>query len=119
DRLVAMGVELADDVADHARRFLIALAGVEPEQAHGMQDAPMHRLETVACIGEGALGDGRQRVGEVAFFQRLAQVNDVLAAVGRGHSVSASHGRSWGSVESLPHYNVVDAVARGATGRTG
>jgi hypothetical protein len=34
----------ADHVADDARRFLEARAGIEVELAHGVEDAPLHGL---------------------------------------------------------------------------
>ena len=58
DRLVAMRMKLADDVADHARAFLERRARVEPQLLHGVKQAPMHRLEPVARIGQRTTGDG-------------------------------------------------------------
>ena len=51
DRLVAMRVKLADDLADDARGFLEARAGIEPQKTHSMQDAPVHGFEPIARIG--------------------------------------------------------------------
>ena len=39
DRLVAVRMIFADDVADDARRFLVGAGGVEPEQPHRPQQA--------------------------------------------------------------------------------
>ena len=75
DRLVAMRVELTDDVADDAGAFLMDLAGVEPEQAHGVQDAAVDRLQPVARIRQGAVHDRRQRIGEVALLERALQID--------------------------------------------
>ena len=100
DRLVAVRMETADDVSDDLRRFLVGLVGVEPEQAHGVQNAPMDRLQAVACIGERPLRDGRQRIGEIALLERLAQVHDLTVIPG-GHEVGTSH---WTPSESSPHY---------------
>ncbi len=44
-------MEFADHVADDARRLLEARAGVEPQYAHGVQDAAMHGLQAVARVG--------------------------------------------------------------------
>ena len=79
DRLVAMRVELADDVADDAGAFLEAGAGFEPQLPHRMKEPPVHRLEAVARIGQRAMHDGGERIGKVALFQRVAQ-GDVLDA---------------------------------------
>jgi hypothetical protein len=71
-RLIAMRMELADDVADHARAFLERSAGVEAQQLHGIQQPPVNRLEPVACIRERTAGDGGERVLQIALFQRFA-----------------------------------------------
>ena len=73
DRLVAVRMELADDVADHARAFLERRVGIEAQLLHRIQQPPVHRLEPVARIRQRAVHDGRQRIGEIALFQRIAQ----------------------------------------------
>ena len=73
DRLVAVRMVFADHVADDARRLLERLAGIEPQLPHGVQQAPVHRLEPVARIRQRPVHDGGERVGEIALFQRLAQ----------------------------------------------
>ena len=80
DGAVAVRVILADDVADDAGALLERLVGIEVQQAHGIEDAPMHRLQPVADVGQRAMHDCRQRVGEVTLFQRLAQVDRLDAA---------------------------------------
>ena len=70
DRLVAVRVIFADDVADDARRLLVGAGRVEPQQAHRPQQAPMDRLQPVADIGQRARGDRRQRINQIAFGQR-------------------------------------------------
>ena len=84
DRLVAMRMELAHHVADDAGAFGEALVGIEPQQPHGVQDAAVHRLQPVAHVGQRAVHDRRQRIGEIALFERLLQVDrlDVVAAAG-------------------------------------
>ncbi len=81
DRLVAMRMERAHHVADDLGGFLVGPIRVEPQQPHAVEDAPVHRLQPVAGIGQRALRDGRQRIGEVALLQRLAQVDDRLVVV--------------------------------------
>ncbi|MGY4333644.1 hypothetical protein ACVWWG_008061 [Bradyrhizobium sp. LB7.2] len=73
DRLVAMRMERAHHVADDFGGFFERRAGVEPEQPHAVEDAPVHRLQAVAGIGQRAVHDGRKRVGKIALFQRLTQ----------------------------------------------
>ena len=73
--LVAMRVIFTDHVADDARAFLEAARGVELELAHGVEQAAVHRLQAVAHIGQRALRDGGERVGEVALFKRILQLD--------------------------------------------
>jgi hypothetical protein len=51
DRLIAVRMVFADDVADHARRLLERLAGIEPQLPHGEQQPPVHRFEPIARVG--------------------------------------------------------------------
>ena len=73
DRLVAMRMERAHHVADDLCGFLEGRGGVEPQQVHAVEDAPVHRLQPVAGVRQGAVHDGRERIGEIALFQRIAQ----------------------------------------------
>ncbi len=50
DRLVAMRMERAHHVADDLGGLLERRAGVEPQQAHAIEDAPVHRLQPVAGV---------------------------------------------------------------------
>ncbi len=85
DRLVAMRMEIAHHVADDLRRLLESRAGIEPQQPHAVEDAPVHGLEPVARVGQRAVHDGRQRIGEIALLERLAQRDFLDAAGFRGN----------------------------------
>ena len=52
----------------------------------------MHGLEPVAHVGQRAVHDGRERVSEVALFERLAQV-DGLDRTSSGQNRFVAHGR--------------------------
>ncbi len=93
DGLVAVRMELADDVADHARAFLIGALGVELQLAHGVQDAPVHRLEAVAHVGQRAAHDGGERVGEIALLQGILELDGLVGRWGRGENRRFGHGR--------------------------
>src|SRR6266850_1806480 len=58
----------------------------------------MHRLQPVARIRERAVHDGRERISEIALFQRLAQLNLVnLRRFRRNQSFSHGEGLNfWG-----------------------
>jgi hypothetical protein len=62
---VAVRVELADHVADRARRFLVLGGGGEPELAHCVDDASLHGLQAVADVRERPVENHVHRVLEV------------------------------------------------------
>ena len=68
DRLVAVRMIFADDVADDARRFAIRLVPLVAVLVHRIEDAPMHRLEPVARVRQRARHDHAHGVIEVARF---------------------------------------------------
>ena len=74
DRLVAVRVEVAHRVADDLGAFPELALRAEPQLLHGVEDAPMHGLQAVAHVGQRAVHDGGERVGEIALFQRVAQI---------------------------------------------
>ena len=65
DGAVAVRVILADHVADHTRRLLIGLRRLEPQLVHAEQDAPVHRLQPVAHIGQRAAHDHAHGIIEI------------------------------------------------------
>ncbi len=93
-----MRMELADDVADGARGFLGLGAGIEPEFAHRVDDAALHRLEAVAEEGQGAVEHHVHRIVEVGALGVFAQ-RDLFETVeggadGIGHAESGNGGAS-------------------------
>ena len=75
DRLIAMRMERAHHIADDLRAFLESGAGIEPQNMHAIEDAPVHRLQPVAGVGQGPPHDGRERIGEITLLERLAQID--------------------------------------------
>ena len=71
DRLVAVRVIFAHHVADHARRLDVLLVGRVALLVHRIEDAPMHRLEAVARIGQRARHDHAHGVIEVGALHLL------------------------------------------------
>ncbi len=99
DRLVAVGMVLAHDVADHARRFLGfgARPRLQVQLPHAVEQAPVHRLQPIAHVRQRARHDGGQRIGEIALAQRISEVGNANLALGRrngcsgfGHNASES-----------------------------
>ncbi len=84
DRLVAVWVVLADHVAHDAGALPVGAAGGKAVLAHGEQDAPVHRLQPVARIGQRPAHDHAHGVVEIgALHLRLdGDGGDVSAAVG-------------------------------------
>ena len=73
NRLVAMRMEPAHHVADDLGGFLERRAGVEPQQPHAVEDAPVHRLQAVASVRQRAVHDGRECISEIALLERITQ----------------------------------------------
>ena len=87
DRRIAVGMVFAHDIADDAGAFLEAGGGVEPQFAHGVDEAAVDRLQPVAHIRERARGNRRERIGEIPLAQRRAEgdgLNDSGDLVGHG-----------------------------------
>ena len=97
DRLVAVRVEVAHHLADDLGALLVAAGRIEPQFAHGIEDAPVYRLQAVAHVGQRAVHDRRQRVREVALFQRILAAGRARCRPGRAESVCRSW--RWASAE--------------------
>ena len=62
---IAVRVVFTQHVADHARRFHMLVAVGQTHLAHGVQDAPLHRLLAVAHVRQRAPLDHRHGVFEI------------------------------------------------------
>src|SRR6185295_426272 len=69
----AVRVIFADHVADHPGAFLVACRGIELEQPHRPQEAPVNRLQPVAQVGQRARSDRRKRVDEIALGESVVE----------------------------------------------
>ncbi len=69
DRLVAMRMELTDDVTDNTGAFLEGRVRADAHLAHRVDDAAMHRFQAVADVRQRARHDRRQGIGEVALLR--------------------------------------------------
>ena len=83
NRLVAMRMIFADNIADNARALLVATRRIELEQAHRPEQAAVDRLQPVAQIGERPCGDRRHRINEITIRQRAIErrIDDVVERV--------------------------------------
>ncbi len=68
-----MRMERAHHVADDFGGLFERRTGVEPQQAHAIENAAMHRLQPVAGVRQRTVHDGRERVLEIALLERVAQ----------------------------------------------
>jgi hypothetical protein len=75
DRLVAMRMVLADHVADDAGRLAIRLVPVVAVLVHRMENAPVHRLEPVADVGQRPRHDHAHGVVEIGAAHLLLDRN--------------------------------------------
>ena len=94
DRSIAVRVILADNVAHHARRFLVGAGGIELQLAHRPQQTAVDGLEAVAQVRERARGNRRQRIDEVALAQRAVEwgIDNGIERIGIFNG-RGSHGR--------------------------
>ena len=65
NREIAVRVKVAHDVADDLGRFDMLLVECQPQPVHGEQNAPVHRLQSVADIRQCARDDDAHRVVEI------------------------------------------------------
>ncbi len=89
NRLVAVRVEITHHVADDFRRLLERRPGIQPQQAHAVEDAAVDRLEPVARVRQCPVHDRGQRICEVALFQSLSQCDVLRLALRRGNQLFA------------------------------
>ena len=75
DRGVAVRVVLTHHVADHAGGFAVRLVRGVAAFLHGVEDAPVHRLQPVPRIRQGARDDDAHGIGEVGGTHLLLKPN--------------------------------------------
>lgn len=68
-----MRVELAEHVADGARRLLVLGIGIQPQFAHGVDDASLHRFQAVADMRQGAVHDHVHGIVQIGLLGELGQ----------------------------------------------
>ena len=75
NRTIAMGVVFAHDVAGDAGRLQTRTIRPGAKIVHTPEDATVHRLEAVACIGQRAGHDDRHRVVEEGSLHLLLDLD--------------------------------------------
>ena len=74
DRRVAVRVVLADDVADDAGGLLVGLGVVVAQFPHGVQDPPVHGLQAVPHVRQGATHDDAHGVVQIGLTHLVFEV---------------------------------------------
>ena len=76
DRAIAVRVQRAHHVADDFRALAKPRVRVDPLLPHREQDAPLHRFQPIAHIGERTRGDDRKRVVQITGLRGLVELDD-------------------------------------------
>src|SRR5271165_3225539 len=82
DRGVAMRVILLQALADHTGALHVLAVVQHAHVVHGVQNAAMHRLQSVADIGQRAPDDDRHRVVEIRTPHLVFDVDGLYVAAG-------------------------------------
>ncbi len=72
---LAVGMKLAENVAHGARRLLVLGAGVEAELRHGVDDTPLHRLQTIADVGQCPIENDVHGIVQVRLLRVVLERN--------------------------------------------
>ena len=92
DRRVAVRVEALHHLADDARALDALPVRLEAAVVHRVEDAPVHRLEPVAHVGQRARHDHAHRVIEEARAHLLLELARLDAPCAEGACVCLRHG---------------------------
>ncbi|KAF1057381.1 MAG: hypothetical protein GAK45_02458 [Pseudomonas citronellolis] len=70
---IAVRMVLAEHVAHRPRGLLVLGIGVQAQLAHGVDDAPLYRLQAVADMRQGAVHDHVHGVVQIGLFGEVGQ----------------------------------------------
>ena len=62
-------------IADQTRTLAVRLIRRDAQLVHGIENAAVHRLETVAHIGQRAGNDDRHRIGDEGRLHLMFQID--------------------------------------------
>jgi hypothetical protein len=74
DRRVTVRVVLAQHLTDDAGALAGGAIGLQAQAPHGKENAPLHRLEAVAHVRQGARGDDAHGIVQVGLAHLLLDV---------------------------------------------
>ena len=75
DGRIAVGMVFTQHFTDDTGRFLVRRVGADAHIVHGVEDAPVDRLQAVAGIGQGARDDHAHGVIEVGRAHLLVDID--------------------------------------------
>ena len=73
-RRVAVGVVFAEHFTHHPGAFAVRAVAGETQLVHRVENAPVHRLETIAGIGQGPAHDHTHRILQIGARHFIAQI---------------------------------------------
>ena len=92
----------AHHVADDAGAFAGGFVGRQAHLLHGVQNAPVNRLQSVADVGQRAPDDHRHRIVEIRLLHLLFDIDGLnVERAGDAGAVSAAGRRSQGEFRIL------------------
>ena len=92
DRCVAVGMVGAQHRTNGVGGFAVGMAGVVAALVHGVQNAAVNRLQTVAHIGQGAGHDDRHGVVQECGLDLLFHIaDDLFGSAARYHHIIFFH----------------------------
>ena len=78
---IAMGMVLTDNITDDTGRFLVRFIVIITHVIHGIQAAPVNRLETVAYVRQSPADDDRHGIIHVGFFHFIFNIYGYLVCL--------------------------------------
>ncbi len=75
DRGVTVGVVFTQHLTDHPGALLVRAGVDQPQLAHGIENAPVHRLEAVAHVGQRPRHDDAHGIVQVGAFHLLFDID--------------------------------------------
>ena len=112
DRGVAVRMVFADHVADDARALLVGAVPVVVELVHRVEHAPVHRLQTVACIRQRPPDDHAHRVVEVGAAHFLFEADGQGFFGELSHAVGPLHSRDAHKSTAAPGHRTRHSTIR-------
>ena len=91
---------LAHYVADDAGAFARGFVGLESHLLHGVENAAVDGLQSVAIVGQGAADDDRHGIVEIRLLHLVFNVDGLdVECAGTGGAATAIASGRWGQGE--------------------